>query len=384
MSLVPPDDFPAAGKCTYLNSASVALMYAGAHKALAAWQSDIAESGTRNFDEVAEERVYDDLREVFARLVGASVADIAVGSSATELLGSLAWAVAPGAKRNVVGVDVTFPTTMYPWVRVSHHTGCEIRWVAAQDAWVDEEDILSAIDDATAVVCLCHVEYASGQRFDLARLAEAVHARGGLLVIDATQSVGAIPVDVSREPVDALITGAYKWLCGPFGVGLMYLAPSLQDRLEPGLVGWRSHKNIYQLQADRIEYPATARRFEFSTMAYGCAVGLTESIRYLQQVGVDRIQRHNLSLADRLSAGLIDLGAQPVSPATESRNSSIVSARFPGQQPADIVRHLGERGIVVSQRRDFVRISLHLYNSTADVDRVLAELSSVSTHTGRM
>jgi cysteine desulfurase / selenocysteine lyase len=365
--LVLPGDFPAADKCTYLT-------YHGAHQATAAWQADIAESGTLNFDEVAEERVFDSLRDSFAQLIGARAADIAVASSATELLASLAWAVAPGEGTNVVGVDVTFPSSIYPWVRVAHHTGCEVRWVRARDTEVSEDDIVAAIDDATAVVSLSHVEYASGQRYDLVRLAEAAHARGALLVVDASQSVGAIPVDITREPVDALVTTSYKWLCGPFGVGLMYLAPRLQRSLEPGLVGWRSHKDIYQLQADRIEYPDAARRFEFSTMAYGCAIGLTEAICYLQRIGIDRIYSHNLSLADRLAAELSTLGAQVVSPRTGNQRTSIVSARFPGRDPANIVNHLGARGIIVSARRDFVRLSLHLYNSDRDVDRVLAEV----------
>jgi cysteine desulfurase / selenocysteine lyase len=370
MSLVKPEHFPAASKSTYLNCASVALMYSGAERAAVEWQQDIAQFGTLNFDEVAEDRVFDDLRAAFAALIGARADDIAVASSATELIASLAWAVAPARGKNIVGVDVVFPSTMYPWSRVARHTGCEVRWVRANDALVAEADLIAAIDRDTAVVSISHVEYGSGQRYDLARIAAAAHEQGALLVVDATQSAGAIPIDLASEPVDALITGSYKWLCGPFGVGLMYLAPHLQNRLDPGLVGWRSHKDIYSLKADRVDYADSARRFEFSTMAYGCAIGLTESIRYLHRIGVANIRSHNLALADRLLEHLRRLGAHIVSPATGDERTSIVSARFPGLTQTAVVAALGAQRIIVAPRRDFVRMSLHLYNTTEDVERV--------------
>ena len=164
MSLARPEHFPAASKCTYLNSASVALMYKGAERAAAAWQADIAEFGTLHFDEGAEDRVFDDLRASFAELIGAQSTDIAVASSATELLASLAWAVAPAAGRNIVVADITFPSTAYPWLRVARHTRAELRWVRGRDAYAGPGDILEAIDSNTAVVCLSHVEYGSGQR----------------------------------------------------------------------------------------------------------------------------------------------------------------------------------------------------------------------------
>jgi cysteine desulfurase / selenocysteine lyase len=143
----------------------------------------------------------------------------------------------------------------------------------------------------------------------------------------------------------------------------------LQNRLDPGLVGWRSHKDIYSLGAERVDYAQTARRFEFSTMAYGCALGLTESIRYLQAIGIDRIRRHNLELADLLLERLRLMGAQIVSPTTGAERTSIISARFPGREQKAVVGCLGAERIVVSPRRDFVRMSLHLYNTRSDVER---------------
>ncbi len=237
IALANPKDYPAAAKFTYLDAASIAIMYEGAAAAVIDWQRDLADNGTLNFDEEAELAIFDALHGAAAPLFNAAPGDIAVASSATELMSSVAWAVAPGPDTNIVGTDVTHPSTIYPWTRVARHTGSEVRWARGKDNYVPPDDLIGLIDDLTAVVCVSHVEYGGGHRYDLGRLAEAAHAHGALLVVDATQSAGQCPIDVARTRVDALVRGAYKWLCGPFGVAVLYLAPHLQGKLEPGLVG---------------------------------------------------------------------------------------------------------------------------------------------------
>lgn len=365
------EDFPAARASTYLNTASVNLMYRGAEEATTDWFRNLAEQGTISFDEQAEESVFAGLHAAAARLLNAGDNDIAVGSSATELLASLAWAVAPPSGSNVVGTDVVFPSTMYPWARVARATGAELRWAKADDTYVDEDDLVALIDDDTAVVCISDVEYATGQRYDLERLASVANGHGAMLVVDATQSAGAIPLDVSASGVDALVAASYKWLCGPFGVAVMYLAPRWQEVLDPGLIGFRSHRSMWDLDAERVVLPEDASRFEFSTMAYGCALGLEASISFLLEVGVGRIEAYNRSLADQLVAGLTALGAQIVSPGDPARRTSIVAARFPGHDPGEVASRLNEAGVVVSHRRDLIRFSPHLYNTSEDIERAL-------------
>ena len=371
--LVQGGDFPAARAGGYLNSASVALMYSRAAAAVTQWEQDIAENGTLNFDEVAEDRVFDDLRSSFAALIDAEPTDIAVASSCTELLASLAWAVMPPSGSNIVTTDIVFPTTAYPWARVARQTGADLRFVASNGGVIDEDRLIDAIDARTSVISICQVEYSSGQRYDLARLVEAARRVGAFVVIDASQSVGAVPCSVASG-VDAVVTTSYKWLCGPFGVGLLYLAPEWQTKLDPGIVGWRTHSEIYDLRADRCVPRNDARRFEFATMAYGCAIGLRESIDYLRDIGISRITEHAISLGDRLIEGLQARGASIVSPRTAHARSQIVSARFPGHEPKTIVSRLGRAGVVVSARRDLVRFSPHLYSTKDDIDHALAAL----------
>ena len=376
-SIVSEKDFPTANKFVSLNAANVALMYHGAHQAIIEWQDDVALNGSNNFDDNSEETVFRELHQVASRLINAVPEDIAAGSSATELLCSLAWAISPSKDQNVVSTEIVFPSTVYPWQRVASSTGCEIRLAKEKNNFIHIDEIISLIDQHTAVVCISHVEYGNGQTFDLHLLAEAAHNHGALLVVDATQSAGAIPIDVQACPVDALISGAYKWLCGPFGAAFMYLAPHLQTKLEPGLVGFRSHKNMWDLDASRIDYPQTAQKFEFSTMAFGCAVGLTRAINFLNDVGVENIFQHNRQLADRLIEGLQTRGAVITSPLEDKSRSSIVRAHFENIGSNKIIQSFKRAGVFVSRRGDSIRFSPHLYNSMSDIDKALAEIDNI-------
>lgn len=375
--IVDPKDFPASDKCTYLNAANVSLMYQGAEKAVIEWQKDLAENGSINFDEAAEAAVFGDLHRAAAHLFNTRPEDIAVGSSATELISSLAWAIAPDSEANVVSTDIVFPSTLYPWLRVARHTNCEIRLAEGQNSYVDLDDVLQLIDDRTAVVCISHVEYSGGQRYDLKEMADVAHDHNALLVVDATQSAGAVPIDAPACGVDALVTGGYKWLCGPFGAAVMYLAPHLQDQLDPGLVGFRSHKDMWDLQADRVEFPATAQRFEYSTMAFGCAIGLARSIEYIVDVGVERIFSYNKYLANLLIEGLEERNVEIISPRKEAEQTSIVAARFPGKDPSELARKLKAAKVMVSARKDFVRFSPHLFNQPADIQQALDRIDDI-------
>jgi selenocysteine lyase/cysteine desulfurase len=351
-------------------------MYHGAHQAIIEWQDDVALNGSNNFDENSEETVFGELHQVASQLINAGPEDIAVGSSATELLCSLAWAISPSKDQNVVSTEIVFPSTVYPWQRVASSTGCEIRLAKEKNNFIHIDEIITLIDQHTAVVCISHVEYGNGQTFDLHLLAEAAHEHGALLVVDATQSAGAIPIDVQSCPVDALISGAYKWLCGPFGAAFMYLAPHLQTKLEPGLVGFRSHKNMWDLDASRIDYPQAAQKFEFSTMAFGCAVGLTRAINFINNVGVENIFQYNRQLADRLIEGLQTRGAVITSPLEDKSRSSIVRAHFENIGSNKIIQSLKQAGVFVSRRGDSIRFSPHLYNSMSDIDKALAEIDN--------
>lgn len=374
--LGPVHIFPPAQQYVYLDAASVGLSHADGAAVISDWQRALAERGTVAFTEQDEVECLDNLNAAAARLFNATDKDIAVASSETVLMASLAWAVMPGAGTNIVSTETTHPSTIYPWMRVAEHTGAELRWAKADGALTIQPDQLDAlIDDRTSVVCLSQVEWGTGQVFDLKRHAEAAHAHGAICVVDATQSAGQVPIDVVSCGVDAVATSTYKWLCGPFGTGMMYVSPELQA-LSPGIVGWRSHRDMWDFQADRLVYPDSAKRYEFGTMAYGTAFGATVATNYLLDLTIARIAEHNRALASRLAEGLRALGAELLGPSDPAQRSATVAARFPGKDVADFARTLKQADVIASLRRDFIRFSPHLYNSSDDIEQALRAIKA--------
>ena len=376
-SITAEKDFPSAKNFVYLNAANVALMYSGAEKCIQDWFKDVALNGSNNFNEDAEQNVFEVLHLAAARLINTSSKNISAGSSATELLSSLAWAVSPTKDQNVVSTRIVFPSTVYPWQRVANSTGCEIRLANEKKNFVNVDDIIDLIDQDTKVVCVSHVEFSNGQAFDLDLLSQAAHEHDALFVVDATQSAGVIPIDVKKTPIDVLVAGAYKWLCGPFGAAFMYITSELLDKLEPGLVGFRSHENMWDLNASRLEYSKDAKKFEFSTMAFGCAIGLARSIDYLNTIGVKNIFDYNMQLCDILIEGLQSRNAVINSPLDKKNGSSIITAYFDGVDTETIIKSLKAAQIFVSNRAGSIRFSPHLYNNDIDIETTLTELDNI-------
>ena len=355
---------------------SVGLSHKGGAEAISSWQNALAEQGTIAFDEQAEVECLDNLGSAAARLFNTHIDNIAIASSETVLMSSLAWAVLPSKGTNIIATEVTHPSTIYPWIRVAEQSGAEIKWVKADsNLSIDPDELENAINEDTSVVCLSHTEYGTGQTYDLKRFAAAAHKHGAILVVDATQSAGQMPIDVTGTGVDAVATSTYKWLCGPFGTGIMYVSPGLQ-KLNPGIIGWRSHQDMWDFQADRLVMPNNAKRYEFGTMAYGTAFGATESLNYLLGHSVAKITAHNRGISQHLIQGLKNLGADVLGPDNVADRSAIVATRFPGKASADFAKTLKEANVITSLRRDFIRFSPHLYNSIEDIDRGLAAIKA--------
>ncbi len=380
------EDFPTARNTTYLNSASISLMPRPAVEAMVEFQRKIAGGGTIGFDEEAETRSLEDARDEAAALLAAHRDEIAILSSATEGICSLAWCLGIGKDANIVSTDADFPSVVYPWMRLSRANGCEVRLARNRDGTIDEHELEGLVDDHTAVISISHVEYGTGQRFDLRWISELAHSHGSLLVLDATQSAGLMPIDVHRDGVDALVAGGYKGLLGPFGAAIFYLRQDLADKLEPTLVGWRSTPVPYDLDATKLNFARSARKFECSTMNYASPVGLNESMRYLDKLGHSELTDHVLSLTDRLMhmiKGNDKLsGVTTLTPSDPSSHASIASFRFKGLDQAAIAAKMIRRNVIVSQRFNAVRFSFHAYNTEDDISRAIQALEESQREIG--
>ena len=253
-SLSPRSDFPVLEEVVYLNTGSYGLEPLPVQHAGEALGSQIAGRGTVGFDDEVEKRVGDVPRAAVARLLGASPDDVAVVTHATEALCQVAWWLKPGEGENVVSADLEFPSVTYPWLRLARDTGVEVRLAPAlhDPASFSLDAIAAVVDERTSVICVSHVQYATGHRLDPAGLVELARSVGATLILDVTQSAGVVPLDAPALGVDVLVSSGYKWLCSAPGAGICYLRPELWERLDPPFVGWKSTEDAFAFDATTI------------------------------------------------------------------------------------------------------------------------------------
>ena len=366
-------------KWTNLSYANVATTSPKAHEIALEWSESLARGGAAEFDADAEKNGMIPLRTATSKLLECPISDVCVSSSATEILCSLAWAIAPKKGGNIVSTRASFPSTVYPWKRVAEEFGAELRLAEHDENYYTKtDDILDLIDKDTAVVTLSHVEYACGQRYNLESFAKAAHDVGALFIVDATQSMGMVPINAQNTGADAIVASGYKWLRGTYGAAVGYIAPSIQS-LSPGIIGFRSHKDIWNMKAERLELPEDASRFEFTTIHFGAALGLAASIDEITNLGIQKVWERDLELTDILIEGVLEKGLKIASPTNDEERSSIVSIRMPaGFDTGEVVRKLQDNyGILVTNRSGFLRVSPHIDNNSKEIDFFLTSLFEI-------
>lgn len=371
------EDFPALKEFVYLNSSSISLIPMPVQKKLSSFSDKINYAGTVSFDEEAEIGSVEGARMAVAQLLNCSQDNIAIITSATEGLCQVAWGLQPKGK--ILTVDIEFPSDAVAWTRVSRQTGARLEFIKAKDRPADltTEEIISAIDDDTSVVAISHAQYSNGLVVDIEEIAQACHKKNAVCVVDAVQSVGIVPIDLSNSQVDVLVAGGYKWLCGPFGAAALFINDRIKDKLEPTFVGWRSMRDPYFFDATRYEYNTGLRAFEYSTMSYAAGYGFGESVKYINNIGIADIQKQAHKIAGYLMDRLDGVGAQVLSPRENHRRTGTVFARFPGLDGEKVAARLNNKGVIVSPRFNGTRFSCHFFNNEEDIDKAMDVLKLV-------
>jgi cysteine desulfurase/selenocysteine lyase len=260
--------------------------------------------------------------------------------------------------------------------------GIEVRKVdAGPDLSISVDAIAKAIDSRTRLIIVSSVTFSTGARTDLAVLGQLCQTRGVTLLVDGAQSVGALDIDVHALNIDGLVVGASKYLCGPYGLGFLYIRRALADSLHPTYLGRYSidlgnaHEgdqggNTYQLMPG-------AKRFDSGSYNYSAASAAVASIAILKAITVPVIEQHVLQLAKLLDGGLRALGLPLLSGSNERHRSQLVlmGMRQPTAEQRQLFVVLSDflttRKIRVSQRQGRLRFSFHLYNTSDDVQAVL-------------
>ena len=365
-------DFPALEEWTYLDNSFVGLyprqVREGYDEFLDRWMNFSA-AGTKTILTEWLEKA-ERVRRMVADFIGASPREIAfttcTGSGLNIVVNGTRW------KR---GDNVVFPENEHNPLDTAtlRRQGVESRAIEVKDGRIDLSDLEKAVDDHTRLVQVSQVSYINGFRLDLKKVAKIAHEHGAKVLVDATQAIGALVTDVKKEGVDYLSAAPYKYLMGPAGLAFLYVRSEHIGDLEPDRVGWKN-----QLwEGDHAEEPLkdvhSAVKFEYGTLHFQGVYGLERSLEYLNDIGMDKVERRVLMLSEYLWSRLNEIGKRMYT--LRGTRSPVVS--FFERDAVEISARLMLERVKVTGREahgGHIRVSPHFYNTKKDIDHFIMKI----------
>lgn len=349
-------EFPALAHWTYLNTATFGQLPRRATEAVAQHFAHRDELACWDF--LAWYDDADRIRGKIGRLIHCAPEDIAFVPNASTALGLLLAGLHWHPGDQVLTLEHEFPNNLYA-PGLLDRLGVE----TTACPW---DGFYESVTPRTRLVILSSVNYNTGFAPPLAELAEFLRARGVLLFVDGTQSVGALRFDIAHVQPDMLAVHGYKWLLSPNGAGFFYIARQLRERLQPSIIGWRSHRdwrNVDNLHHGVPELPAGAEKYEGGSVSFALLYAMEASLDLLLEIGPDVVERRVLDLAAKTRETLRELGAT-----VADCTSPIVAARFKHRDVSALAGALKEQRVLVAARRGHLRVSPHLYNNEQDLE----------------
>ncbi|WP_448509004.1 aminotransferase class V-fold PLP-dependent enzyme [Immundisolibacter sp.] len=362
-------EFDLAPGLLYLNHAAVAPWPRRAAQAVARFAAENAHEGARHYPRWLQ--VEQRLRERLARLIGAQVPDIALLKNTSEAISVVAFGFPWQAGDNLVLAAEEFPSNRIAWQALAR-LGVECRVAHLTGAADPEQALLDLIDGRTRLLTVSSVQYGNGLRMDLERLGTACRARGVALCLDAIQSLGALPIDVTAVQADFVMADGHKWMLGPEGLALLWVRAEWRERLALYQYGWHMTRQAGDFDAVDWQPADDARRFECGSPNLLGAHGLEASLSLLEEYGIERVHDEVL----QRSAYLIErIRAMPelelLSDPRPERRSGIVTFLRRDMDQAQLHRHLIDAGVVCAQRGGGVRLSPHFYTPLPVLEQAL-------------
>jgi cysteine desulfurase / selenocysteine lyase len=318
-------------------------------------------------------------RELVAQLIGAGSDEIALTTNTSHGLNLAAFSLPLAAGDEILTVDREFPANVFPWIKRAERIGAAIVRLPCVDDVPDEAALMAAIRSRpnVKIVAVSWVSFCSGARIDIDAIGRACRERGIYFVVDAIQGLGALPLDVSKTPIDILSCGAQKWLQSPWGSAFTYVRRELITQLEPNVAGWMSTRGSDDLFNMLTYEPAwfdDARRFEIITLPFPDFAGMNASLSLFLELGPAAVAEHIASLGDRL-VEFCDAHSsiRMVTPRERSRRAGVFALQPPELDA--VSARLKANGVFHSVRERCIRLSPHWYTTPAQWERVLGLLA---------
>jgi kynureninase len=360
------DGFPILAETTYLINHSLGAMPAEAEQRLLAYAHAWKTRGVLAWEDGWWELPLT-VGDQIARLVGAPAGSVSMHQNVTiaEAIVLSCFAF-DGERRRVVYEEGNFPTVRYLYQAAR---GAEI--VVAPD----DEGVVEAIDERTLLVPVTHVLFRTGRIQDVEAIVARAHEAGALVVLDAYQSVGSVPLDVTALEVDFAVGGSVKWLCGGPGAAWLYVRPDLAETLEPALTGWHAHARPFAFEPEQ-DYAEGAWRFLTGTPNVPALYAATAGYDVVEEVGVERIRARSLEQTTLLIELFDEAGLEVVSPRDPEKRGGTVVVRAPRSD--EIAAELAARRIVIDSRPEVLRIGPHFYNTDDELRLAVAQIAEIS------
>ena len=364
------DRFPILRETTYLINHSLGAMPAEAERRLAEYARTWATRGIRAWGEgwwTMPMTVGDQI----GRIVGAPAGSVVMHQNVTvaeAIVLSCFDLRGGGARTRIVYEEPNFPS-----VRYLHQAQ------AARGAEVvvcpDDAAVVEAIDERTLLVPISHVLFRNGEIQDVEAIVRRAHGAGAYVLLDAYQSAGIVPLDVTALDVDFAVGGSVKWLCGGPGAGWLYVRPDLAERLEPTYVGWQAHARPFAFEPE-LEYAEGAARFLTGTPNVPALYAATAGYDLVEEIGVERIRENSLRQTELLIRLADEAGFEVGSPRDPARRGGTVTVRVPEFEA--VHKELGERGILCDFRPDAgLRLGPHYYNTDEELAFALEQIAEI-------
>ncbi|MFJ9647633.1 aminotransferase class V-fold PLP-dependent enzyme [Streptomyces sp. NPDC101206] len=314
-------------------------------------------------------------RELFAGLIGAAADDVALVPATSYGMAVAAANLSAAAGSRVLVLADEYPSGVYTWWRFAEATGARMLTVRREPGQSWTEAVLAAVDERVAVVSVPQVHWTDGALLDLDTIARAARSVGAALVIDASQSAGAMPLDVGALRPDFLVTVGYKWLLGPFGLGYLYVAPARQEGrpLEENWILRADAEDFARLIDYRSNYAPGARRFDVGQRtAFELTPMAVTALEQLSQWTVPRIAATLAPITDRIAAAARTRGL----PVTDPRGPHMLGITVPRNLQKRLVEALQQAGVFTGPRGNAIRISPHLHTTDQDITQLLTALDT--------
>jgi kynureninase len=369
------DRFPTLATSTYLVSHSMGAPPVGARLALDAYWADWAADGPEAWERwlPAMLDIADNLGSIFNAPPGTVSLTPNVSLSQAAIGSALDFS---GERNEVVIEALQFPTVTYVW-DAWRRFGARVVEIPSDDGWTMATDrICSAIGERTAAVVLSHAAYVSGSIIDVAAIGARCRETGALFVLDAYQTTGVYPYDVTAFDVDLVVGGSHKWLCGGAGCGFIYVRPGLRDALAPAVTGWMAHAEPFAFEAAPIRLAATSHRWNTGTPTVPGYLAARPGHDAILELGVANIRAHNLRLTDVLAEGALARGFTVPTPLEHERRTGWMGMDFPGADRATAAL-IGRRVFVDYRPGCGIRVSPHFYTSDDEIETFFRTLDEV-------